>query len=189
MRYIVYIFLIILLVSGFIGYRILPSPPFPDNPALVINDKVITPDTLDSLLTRKTPHLNRFEFIESVITEELLIQEALRQGIDRDGPFRQSVQDFYEQSLVKLLIDKKTDSLDIAVDDKDIERYVTLLKSRVLLTQFHLKTPDLNDGRWSTVQDKCIASNGDKTPVARNRSTFARVDIQTDRKRTRGLLR
>ncbi|MCP4117788.1 MAG: hypothetical protein GY737_20800 [Desulfobacteraceae bacterium] len=64
--------------------------------------------------------------IDSVITNELLIQEAIAQGIHKEERFRESVENFYEQSLIKLLIDRKFDSLKPEITQDMIDRYMEL---------------------------------------------------------------
>jgi parvulin-like peptidyl-prolyl isomerase len=101
-------------------------------PAIIINDRVITADELAKL---RPPHdESRQDFINSIITKELLIQEAQRSGIDKEETFRRSIQSFYEQSLVKVMMDRKFASLDINVGDEEVEKYYSMLDKKVGLT-------------------------------------------------------
>jgi hypothetical protein len=79
--------------------------------AIIINDKVITLDEFAGMKPSHDEH--RADFINSLIARELLIQEAQRTGIDKEENFRRSLQGFYEQSLVKVLMDRKLTLLSI----------------------------------------------------------------------------
>lgn len=141
MRYIYYIILIILALSGALGYELLSSPVPPKDTAMIINGQVITVEEFNRLsspppLSVKAPG----DSINSLITRELLIQEAQREGIDRDDAFRQSIQNFYEQSLIKLLLDRKFNSLKVSVSDNELNRYMSLLGRKVRMTVFTSKT-------------------------------------------------
>ena len=59
-------------------------------------------------------------FIHSLINKELLIQEAQRLEINREESFRRSVENFYEQSLIKNLMDRKYADLKIKVSERDV---------------------------------------------------------------------
>lgn len=137
MRYIYYIIGIILLSSLFIAYQVIGGRPPEKKAALVINDRIITPEEFNTLFAARDPHLKeRDDFINALITKELLIQEARKSGIDREESFRQSIQNFYEQSLVKILLDRKFASFNITVGDDEVKRYAELLNKRLHVTVF-----------------------------------------------------
>lgn len=137
MRYIYYIILIFLIVSAVIGYALIPTPVSTKKPALIINDRVITTDEFNRLYASQPPHLRKkSDFINSLITKELLIQESQKEGIDKEESFRRSIQNFYEQSLIKLLMDRKFASLQITVSDDELNRYIEFLNKKFLLTIF-----------------------------------------------------
>jgi|WetSurMetagenome_2_1015567.scaffolds.fasta_scaffold02389_7 hypothetical protein len=132
MKYIYYIATVIvgalaLIIIQFIADR----PASPENPAIVINDRVITVEELAGI---KQAHDElRPDFIDSIITKELMIQEARRSGIDREEQFRKSIQNFYEQSLVKTLMERKFASLNITVSDEEIDRYYSMMDKKFSL--------------------------------------------------------
>jgi hypothetical protein len=125
------------------------------NPAIVINDRVIT---VDELAAMKQAHdETRPDFISNIITKELMIQEAKRSGIDREEQFRQSIQNFYEQSLVKTLMDRKLASLKITVSDEDVDRYMSLLDKKVELTVSRAATEEAKKEGRATDERMIIA--------------------------------
>jgi hypothetical protein len=141
MRYIYYIILIFLVLSGAMAYELLsPAVPAKDT-AMVINGQVITREEFNSLCSSPSNGMNaRSDAINFLITRELLIQEAQREGIDKEESFRRSMQNFYEQSLIKLLMDKKFNSLRVAVSDSELDRYISLMGRKVRLTVFTADT-------------------------------------------------
>ena len=159
MKYIYYIAAILTIALGLILFQHFTDRPVTDKqPAIVINDRVITVEELAKLTP---PHdESRQDFISSIITKELLIQEAQRSGIDREEPFRRSIQSFYEQSLVKVLMDRKFASLNIAVSDDEVEKYYSMFDKKLSLTIYKgAKAEDLNTG--TVAGEKMIVSFGD----------------------------
>jgi hypothetical protein len=147
MKYIYYIAaMVVIALALFIFQFFAGQPETQRNPAIIINDRVIT---VEDLAKMKPPHdESRQEFINSLITKELLIQEAQRTGIDREEAFRRSIQTFYEQSLVKSLVDRKFSSLNIKVSEEEIDKYSSMLDKKVEITVFRGKSADdLNAGR------------------------------------------
>ncbi len=143
MRYIYYIIIIFLALSAVLGYELL-SPPIPaKDTAMIINGQIITMDEFNRLCTSPPHHLKpQADSINSLITRELLIQEAQREGIDKEESFRRSIQNFYEQSLIKLLMDKKFDSLNVSVGDGELDRYISFLGKKIQLTVFTSDTAE-----------------------------------------------
>lgn len=78
-------------------------------------------DTLDS----------RKEFLNTLIDHKLILQDAQEKDLDKDKNFLKMIQRFWEQSLLKLTVDKKTKEVSgsALVSDKTIEEtYNRLLK-------------------------------------------------------------
>ena len=137
MRYIYYIISILIVLSAGIGYVLFPSHISQKDAAVIVNDRIITTDEFNTLYSsRPRDTAGKQEFINSLITKELLIQESQKEGIDREEPFRKSIQSFYEQSLIKLLMDRKFASFPGAVSDEELDRYHALAGSTVRLTMF-----------------------------------------------------
>jgi hypothetical protein len=156
MKYIYYIAAILTISLALIIFQYFTDRPATDKqPAIVINDRVITVEELAKL---RPPHdESRQDFINSIITKELLIQEAQRSGIDKEELFRRSIQSFYEQSLVKVLMDRKFASLNIVVSDEEVEQYHSMFDKKVSLTIYKgAKAEDLNTG--AATGEKMIVS-------------------------------
>ncbi|MBI5640009.1 MAG: hypothetical protein HZA17_06245 [Nitrospirae bacterium] len=137
MKYIYYIIGIFAALSLIIGYELFKTPAAPKDAALIINDRVITYDEFNRLFSSQPPHMrDKDEFINSLITKELMIQESQKTGIDREESFRKSIQNFYEQSLIKLLMDRKFAAPDIGVSDDELNRYISFMNKKLHLTIF-----------------------------------------------------
>jgi hypothetical protein len=72
------------------------------------------------------------EFLDSLINRKLIMQDAQRQGLDKNPNFLKAIERFWEQSLLKLALEQK--SIEIAgsaiVNDKEIEEaYKQMLAS------------------------------------------------------------
>lgn len=51
---------------------------------------------------------SRKSFLDNLINRKLVLQEAQRQGVDKDSAFLKSIERFWEQSLLKVMLDKKS---------------------------------------------------------------------------------
>lgn len=81
--------------------------------------KAVRGQTLDS----------KDQFIQEIITKKALLQEAQRQGIDKEEDFLKTAERFWEQSLLTILLDRETKGLSagIKVSNKEIEDYYNSL--------------------------------------------------------------
>ena len=87
------------------------------------------------MIERKPSYMNREQFIESVIDKQLLIQEAVKLKINKEENFRLSVESFYEQSLIKILLDRELESLNVEVPSEEIAKYKTFSQNKFFLTK------------------------------------------------------
>ncbi|MBU0480768.1 MAG: SurA N-terminal domain-containing protein [Proteobacteria bacterium] len=136
MKYVFSILLIAVIVTimttGFFLDR--QKKPVAD-PAVVINDRIISTSELDEIYRNlPRPPGDRQQFIESLITRELLIQEAMKMGLDQEEEFRHSIQNFYAQSLTKILLERKFDSFRSNPSRQEIDRFLELQDFQVELT-------------------------------------------------------
>lgn len=148
MKYLYFIAGIILAASLALALQLIPSPGkvnLEEEVALVVNDHAITSKELAAAELLQPGRDGAESTVDSVITRELLIQEAKRRGIDREEDFRASIKNFYEQSLVKILLDRQGQQLHNDVTDDHVERYLQLLGATVELTMFRPQTNDLLD--------------------------------------------
>ncbi len=135
MKYIYYIIFVALFLTALMAFPFHPLKQEPKAAALVINKHVITRDELEDLYMAKSPQVqDRAALVNALITKELMIQEAQREGIDKDPAFRKSIENFYEQSLIKLLLDRKFAGLHAEVSEGDVEHYLDLYKKLLHLT-------------------------------------------------------
>jgi parvulin-like peptidyl-prolyl isomerase len=141
MKYIYYIVFILLGISAIIGYELIGSRNIPGDAAIVINDRTITSTEFEKLYSQKQPHgQSKTDFINSLITKELLIQESRKLSIDKDESFRRSIQNFYEQSLIKLLIDRKISSLKTTDIDDEFIKCINAFNKKFHVTVFSFDT-------------------------------------------------
>ncbi|WP_300456549.1 hypothetical protein [Desulfobacula sp.] len=135
MKYIYYIIVIMMVCSGLAVYGLVDTRVEMSSPVLSINDRIISEDEFETMLKRKPSYMSRAQFIESVIDRQLLIQEAIRMKINTEESFRQSVENFYEQSLIKILLDRKLSSLVVAVTPDELAAYERLCQQTLSLTK------------------------------------------------------
>jgi hypothetical protein len=153
MKYIYYIVAMVFIAFALFIFQFFAGKPDTEkNPAIIINDRVITVDELAKI--RQAHDETRLDFINTIITKELMIQEAQRSGIDREEAFRRSIQNFYEQSLVKTLMDRKFASLNITVTDEEVDRYYSMLDKKLDLTVS--KAASSEDMKQGRVKDEKI---------------------------------
>lgn len=67
----------------------------------------------------------RREYLGNLLEKEILLQEAQRQGLDREKDFMKSIENYWEQALLKLLLERKSREISslIHVYDNEIEDY------------------------------------------------------------------
>ncbi len=124
MRYIYYIAGIIILLTIITVVRLTDFKVEISEPAIIINDRHISKQELERLVEAGSKDsYHTADVVESIITNQLLIQEAARQGINEEESFRQSIQNYYEQSLVKVLIDRKYKSFNPEISHAMITKY------------------------------------------------------------------
>jgi len=66
---------------------------------------------------------SRKSFLDNLINRKLVLQEAQRQGLDKDSAFLKSIERFWEQSLLKVMLDKKSKDISMLKDTgkKEVE--------------------------------------------------------------------
>ncbi len=135
MKYIFYIILLLFIfTSSYLVIEFQKEEPPPEDIALIVNEWRCSREELNRLLeTQKVDYDSSYDFINSLITKKLLIQEAKRQGIDKEERFKESVREFYEQALIKTLLDRKIASLNVQVSEKELNNYLSAMNSVVLL--------------------------------------------------------
>jgi hypothetical protein len=136
MKYLYYILAILIVITIGIALQLSRLKIQISEPAVVINDRIISQKELDERMKTGSYQGHEKGFLESMVTRELLIQEAVKLGINKEEAFRKSVENFYEQSLVKILIDRKFQSISPKITDEMIERYTTFSGKTLCMTKF-----------------------------------------------------
>jgi hypothetical protein len=132
-----------ILFTAFAAYGLFDTRIEISKPFLSVNDRIISEDEFQKMLKRKPAYMTQEQFIDSVIEKQLLIQEAVKLKINKEENFRSSVENFYEQSLIKILIDRKLDSLVVDVTNEELAKYEEYLQKKLVITKLHY--PSLND--------------------------------------------
>jgi len=85
---------------------------------------------------RQQPSLWKTEFLEGVIRKQLMLQEAQRLALDKKKDFMDTIQRYWEQALLKSLIDTKSReiSASISVYDNEIEQFYSEMVSKAAPT-------------------------------------------------------
>jgi hypothetical protein len=140
MKYLYYIAGILVVFSMLAVYGLQDTRVEISKPVIVVNDRIITESEYKELLPSKPYYMTEDQFSDSIITKQLLIQEAVKQGINKDESFRTSVENYYEQSLIKLLLDRRLNTLAVEVTKEEIERYHSFSQSKVYVSKLRYQT-------------------------------------------------
>ena len=154
MKYVVYIILIALIstVGLFLMDRSSHKTTVKDY-VIRVNGKLITASELAQQLNQQPALLgDSTNYVESLITRELLIQEAKRQKIDQEEPFRRALKNFYEQSLIKILIDRKMRSISYTPTQEEIRAYRNLMGRKVSFTLTKVDNSEINASAKDVVE-------------------------------------
>ena len=149
MKYLVIILTIILAITAASFLFVWPDQPKGKKDVVVtINGHDITRSDIQEEGAKGSHHESSGDFLNSIITRQLLIQEAQKQAIDKEPSFRRELKDYYEQSLIKVLTERKYASTQVQVADREVENFLgsfgktytfRLLKTREPLTVDFLK--------------------------------------------------
>lgn len=136
MRFIYYIAVIMLVFSGLAVYGLFDTRIDISEPYISVNDRIISKTEFEKMSRRKPAYMSEEQFVESIIDQQLMIQEAIKMDIHKEESFRDAVETFYEQSLIKILLDRKLDSLSVDVTEADITKFREWSGYRLFLTKF-----------------------------------------------------
>jgi len=119
-----YIFIVIAICV--IGFGCAKRPPS-EEIAIRINDYTLTAGEFNELfselkISEDTPKARNI-FVENLINRKLLLQEAQREGLDKEKDFLKAIENFWEQSLLTIIVDKKVKEVsgDITVSEQEIQ--------------------------------------------------------------------
>ncbi len=140
MKYLYYIAGILVVFSILAAFWLMDTKVEISEPAIVVNDRIITESEYKELLPSKPYYMTEDQYLDSIITKQLLIQEAVRQDINKEESFRKSVENFYEQSLIKILLDRKQNALAVDVTDEEIEEYKSFSQAKIYISKLMYQT-------------------------------------------------
>lgn len=93
-----------------------------------INDYEITKEEFqeafkDSMYGMADTMESRQEFLDNLINQKLILQEAQKKGLDKEANFLKAIERFWEQSLLKVALDKKSKEIssNMRIGDKEIQ--------------------------------------------------------------------
>ena len=129
---------VILVLGFYLAQHYLVQKPF----AIKINNFTMTKQEFDNYFNKMNVSGNdtpaeRKKILDILISKKLILQEAEREGLDKSREFLNSLQDYYEQLLFKLIADKKSKELGskVAVSDNEIKQYYEQLEKKNLITK------------------------------------------------------
>ncbi|HIP83636.1 MAG TPA: hypothetical protein EYH19_08755, partial [Desulfocapsa sulfexigens] len=126
MKYLLIILAIVVCSSMVSLYYLLPSDPIPARDiALHVNGHPISYENIEDQHRKTGYHsTDREGDIDSLVTKQVLINEAQRLGLDKNNDFRIALKNYYEQSLIRVLTDHKLASIEVKITEQDIDRYL-----------------------------------------------------------------
>ena len=142
MKYIYSILGIILLLTCVmltVNSNDLEQPP--DKNALVVNDRSISFAELQQRWQEK-PYYYRDEkaLLDDLVLREVLVRQAIADGIADEEQFKRLVRDFFEQSLVKTLLDRKQQEVQVNISAADLARFRKARQSGYRLSLIRYET-------------------------------------------------
>ena len=124
-------------------FALKPGTAPKEAPVLVVNQSQFSQKEFDARfaqISRKNE--DRRTFAQSLAMQEVLLQDARNRGLDKEETFRLSMQQYYEQSLVKMLMDRRRKELKSEANPAEIDRYARFVNRKVLLTEFKINSPE-----------------------------------------------
>jgi hypothetical protein len=147
---------LVVLLVGFLLLMLACKDKIPgdEKPIAKVNDFVITErDFRREVSTSARFHhiiglalADRREFLEGQIRKELLIQAAASQGLDKEEEFRQTIEGFWEQTLITTLLKREGARLEreiIVTREEMKERYGQMVEKNPRVRPFEEVLPDL----------------------------------------------
>ncbi len=125
-----------------------------ENVVVVVNGHALTREAIQFYKDKSQHHGEQDDFIDEAITKQLLIAEAQRLNIDKNPSFRLELKEFYEHSLIKILMERVHNDLTVEVTDQEIDHYLNSFGKE--FTFYTMKTS-------TTLTSEEIKSNGEKS--------------------------
>ncbi len=133
-------------------------------PAIKINNFKMTAGEFEELFKEAPASIvgsdnnPKARLLEDLINRKLILQEAERLGLNSDKEFLRSIERFYEQSLLKIVIDKKSNefSSNVTVPDSEIETYYNDLKQKGIIQKPLVEA--YKEVKWQLMRRKQVAA-------------------------------
>jgi len=96
----------------------------------------------------------RKQFIDEFIANKLILKEALRRDLDKEPDFLQEIQNYWEQALMRLMLEYRSQEMlaQIAVTDKEIHDYYNQFKDAEFA---NMKLADVHQQiKWTLSREK-----------------------------------
>ncbi len=140
MKYLVILLTIVCGASLVTLFFVWPTHHLPPKGVVVtVNGHALTKSAImDQQTALARPGSDYSELLDSAITRELLLQEAQHQHIDQEESFRKTLKNFYEQSLIKILLDREYRRMQVQVSEAEIDRYLSLFGKKITFTRIPL---------------------------------------------------
>jgi hypothetical protein len=138
MKYIITILVIICAATLLTLYFVWPEKPMDTtHVAVTINGHDLSKSTVTSDGAKAGYHSDDdyAQLLNSAITRELLIQEAKRQNLDKEENFRITLKTFYEESLIKTLLERRYHMPKVEISKEEVDDYLTLFAQKVTFTR------------------------------------------------------
>jgi hypothetical protein len=110
------------------------------NPAIKINNFSMSAQEFEDEFKEAPasllgPNNQKEKFLENLVSRKLILQEAERLGLNRGKEFLKALERFYEQNLLKLVVDKKSNEFasQTQVFDNEVEAHYNEMKNRGLI--------------------------------------------------------
>ncbi len=145
MKYLNFILLIVITATALSLFFLWPEETMRERDvALTINGHNYSHNSIEAQSSQLGYHSddsgNSAEIVDSIITRQLLLQEAQLQKIDKEESFRESLKNYYEASLIKILLDRQNTKSQVQITEADIDNYILSLGKIVSFTRLE-KTP------------------------------------------------
>ena len=111
-------------------------------------------DFINSAYGRNDTLQSREDFLGNLIDRKLILQDAEHKGIDKDAKFLKMIERFWEQSLLKAALEKKSEEIagSAFVSDKEIEAAYQKMKKDGKINQPYEQV--YNQIKWDLIQSK-----------------------------------
>ena len=141
MKYLLTIFALVAMSSMLTLYYLWPDTP------------TETPENTNSPTTSSYHQPGEDARLAASATRQVLVQEAQRIGIDKEDSFRRSLKEYYEQSLVKVLTDRKLTEMKVSISEEDVDKYFSRFGHIITFIRFPVEDGQVKkeNGYQSTV--------------------------------------